>query len=256
MAKYVGSPWGFLRGKLGDAVGSLWKTIDYVRVLCYPTQRGTYQNYLDYKAGLITIERFSYPQFNFRRLVLGPLGYVARMNMSNWIDPVWSRLATQEALLMTGMNLFIQKASALFWNSMPNKDQEYDEVTNAPLLTSLVVSYGDLEPIANIFSAEYNAVSGELVVVTDGATYGNGQTTDNVYYLVMRKPLVDGTFQPTLYCYGNIPSQFPVLRRDSGFIATLPIGLTSVDLVLYVFCKDAADTIGFSPSKAFQVTVP
>ena len=253
MAKYVGSPWGFVRGKMGDFVGSVWKTIDYVRVLCFPTQRGTYQNYLDYKAGLITIERFSYPQFNYRRLVLGPLGYVSRMNMSNWIDPVWSRLATQQHLLMTGMNLFIQKASALFWNSMPNKDQEYNVTTNAPLLTSLVVSDGDLEPIAEILTAKYTTGTGALVVTFDKTCYGNGQATDEVQWLVMRKPLVNGAYQPILYSYGSIPALFGVPRDDATITIALPTGLTVGDLCVYLFCRDLADTIGYSPSKAFQV---
>lgn len=256
MAKYTGSPWGFLRGKLGDAVGSIWKTVDYVRVLCFPTQRGTYENYLLLKAGLITPERFSYKQFNFRRLALSPLGFVARSNMTNWINPVWSRLATARSLLMTGMNLFIQEACAVFWESMPNKDLEYDVDTNAPLLTSLVVSDGDLEPVAEILTAEYTTGTGALVVTWDTATYGNGSADDNVEWLVMRKPLVNGIYEPTLYCYGTVA--VPWIRPRSGGTVniTLPVGLDPDDMVVYLFCIDAADTIGWSPSKAFQITAP
>jgi len=256
MGKYHGSPWGFVLGKIGDAVGGVWKGIDWVRVRVDPTQRGTYALYLALKAGTIPPESFSYKQFNLRRLIIGPLGFVARCNMHNWINPVWTRLATARHEALTGINLFIKEAFAPFWGSMPDTSVEFDPVTNSPLLTSLLVSDGDLEPIAEILTAKYTTGTGALVVTWDDSFYGNGATDDMIYCLVMRKPLVTAEYQPALYSYGTCLFGSMITRTSATGTWTLPAGLTPADLTCYLIARDAADVIGFSLSKALQVTAP
>lgn len=253
MGKYTGSPWGFVRGKIGDAVGSIWKTIEYVRVRVDPTQRGTYANYLLYKAGQIPILQFSYPQFNLRRLAIGPLGYVSRNNLANWIDPIWTKLANDMNEALTGCNLFIKEALPAFFASMPDKTIEYDPVTNAPLLNSLLVSDGDLEPVPSILSAVYTTGTGVLAITWDTDTFGNGSATDEVGWLVMRLPLVNGLFQPTLYSYGTFVGALDFVRSAGTGNISLPIGLTASDLVVYLVCRDTPMSIGYSPSKSRPV---
>jgi len=256
MGKYMGSPWGFTRGKIGDVVGIAWKGIDSNRVRVLPSQRGTMKMFKAVLNGTGS-KRFSYAQWNVREAAMSSLGNVARENMTNWIDPVWQVLATKRKVAMTGINLFIKEALPAFFASMPQKKQLYVEATNAPLLTSLKVSDGDLEGIPLITTATYDTATGKVHATWPVTFTRNGLATDKVYAVVVRKPILNASYQPSLSLYGNCVAVPTAVRSDGtagADIITIPLGLTPADLFLYLFTKDAAGTIGFSESVC-KVTV-
>lgn len=267
MGKYYGSPWGFVRGKMGDFVGGIWKGIDWVRVIRFPTQRGTLDLYRDLKDGLIPPERFSYPQMNIRRAILQVLGYIARMNISMWIYPVWEALVTKRGWVMTGTNAFVRRNAAILLNSM-EKGKEFipdplDPDYNIPVLANMLVSDGDLEGPAELTSVTYDTLTGEMVFTWDPTTYTNGAEEDIAYLMAAKKPILesvgrDGTWYPSLFIYGSQYVAVPVVVPRSAGTATLtiPIGLNFEDLTAYLFFRDAADVIGYSPSLGIQVTEP
>lgn len=244
MAKYIASPWGDILGKLGGSVGGKWKGIYWVRKLVYPTQRGTLAKYRQYKDGLIPLWQFSYAQMNIRRAVLQVLGYVARMNMSNWIHPVWDALVAKRGWVMTGANAFVKRNAATLFASMPAKDEEFDPATNSPDLLDLIVSDGDLEPVASITSCMYDPLNGNLVIVWDPAVYTNGGDNDELRVVVAKKPLLesvgrDGTWYPSLYLYTFMyPAPLiPPIRSAGTATVVLPAGLALADLSAYVFFR-------------------
>jgi len=260
MGKYIGSPWGKIRGKVDGSVGGAWKGIDWLRVLVLPISRGSLEKYKDYKAGKIASYSFSYKQMNVRHVVMNSLGYLSRKYYTLLLTPWLDYLTKHPSLKLGPMNAFIKTNVAPFFASFSDsKSKEYDAATNTPTLISLKVSKGDLEPIAAITSATYTAGTGACVVVTTKDIFGNGALTDELYWAVLRKPIlasagVDGTWEPALTLYGMADST--KTRNDEGFTVTLPKGLTAEDMVLYVYCKDAAGTIGYSDSVAIQIAAP
>lgn len=260
MAKYFGSPWGAIRGKVNGLVGMAWKGILTTRALVYPTQRGTLQNYRDMKGGIIPPEQFSFPQFNLRRCITQILIKICSDNMTGWIYPVWSPLTVSKGLKMSGMNLFVKRNDANLFASM-DRTLEYDPVTNTPDLKVLQMSEGELEPTQEITTAEYNTATGILNLAWDITCYGNGLPTDKTYCIIAKKPLLDsygefGNWQAalTLFNIGEIGV------RGEPFMPipiTLPPGLDAADLTVYLFFFAVIENKNtWSPSLSIQVTTP
>lgn len=258
MAKYIGSPWGAMLGKLQDAVGGKWKGINWTRTHFLPTQRGTLQLYQQWKDGEPVV--FSLKQFNFRRLSNSPLGYISRINLETFINVIWDKFVNQHQYKMTGSNAFMKANAANLFASMPHIDQEFDPTTNSPDLKVIKVSDGDLEPTSNIIAATYNTGTGVLGLTWNTTCYTNGQASDQAWIIALRKPILDswgrwGNWMPALFMYG--PTQSSLSNRvNSGGSITLPTGLTAADLTAYLYFRDAAGLIGFSQSKSKQVTAP
>lgn len=251
MGKYWASPWGFIRGKLGDSVGGYWKGIEWVRIRIFPTQRGTLDLYKQLKAGLINPNRFSYKQMNIRRLVFQVLGYIGRNNLSTLIYPVWEQLRKKRKLALTGINLFTARSTPDMWASIPNPDQEFDAVTNCPDMTEMKLSDGDLEPanfIAGPTAFEYDPVTGNCIFRWDTGTIKNGKADDYVYTMVYVKPIIDSQWRPDGYLYGRADIVPLSVRADGTVTITIPSGFAKTDVYGYVFCRDNAGEIGFSPS--------
>lgn len=258
MGTYIGSPWGFVRGKIGDAVGGVWKGIEWARVRVLPTQRGTLELMRQMKAGTIPAERFSWKQFNIRRLIFGPLGWIGKSNMANLIYPVWESLCAKRKWALTGINAFVQRTAPALWVSLPSQDEEYDAVTNKPDMKEMLVSDGDLEDVAAITSVNYTAATGALIIAWDASVVKNGDATDVALFMVFHEPIIDATWRPNGYLYGSaIPGVFPPItpvRGDATATMDLPTGLSG-PMTAYVFFRDSAHQIGYSPSKAMIVTV-
>lgn len=264
LGTYIGSPWGQIRGKVFDHVGGVWKGINWLRVRVEPVQRGTLDLYRKLKDGLIEPELFSYAQMNIRRAVLQVLGHIARMNLSVWIYPIWERLVTKRGWTMTGTNAFVKRNAATLLNTM-DRDLEFLPATNAPDLAEMLVSDGDLEGPAEILTATYNTATGDLIVTWTPDTFTNGAEDDVCHLIVAKKPILesvgrDGTWYPELYLYPLMATPPPpgvaAERTDGTVTAALPTGLDAADLTVFLFFRDDADVIGFSPSLGFQATTP
>lgn len=258
MGVYMGSPWGFVRGKIGDQVGGVWKGIEWVRVRVLPTQRGTLELMRMLKQGLISPERFSWKQFNIRRLVFQVLGWIGRTNMSNLIYPVWEELCSRRKWALTGINAFLARSAPYLWGSIPDQDAEYDAETNKPDMKEMLVSDGDLEPTPEVISAAYDPVLGTLLVTFSSDILKNGAEDDEAFLMVYAEPIVNSQWRPNGYLYGNaipIPPPGVYKRRDDGAIdTTLPKALDVV-MFAYVFFRDKAGQIGYSPSASLDVTI-
>jgi len=255
MGKYLGSPWGTIRGKLNGSVGIVWKGIQSVRVLVLPLNRGSLERKRQFEAGTINAHSFSYAAFNVKYCVTNVLGFMGRKFYTS-IEPVWyDYLQKHPGLKMSAINAFVKANIATFLASMPNKTAKYDAATNAPLLTSLKVSKGDLEPIQTISTAVYTTGTGALVITWAAGIFENGLATDKVFWAVAKKPAINATtFESTIYLYGMADAGST--RTTGTDTVTLPTGLTATDLTLYVYLKDAAATIGYSDSKALAVAAP
>lgn len=253
MSKYHASPWGDILGGLGDFVGGKWKGIYWTRKKVWPTQRGTLELYRLLKEGLISPERFSFKQMNIRRLIFSVLGWVGRTNLSGLIYPVWENLCAKRGLQLTGINLFTRRNAAHLFNSMPEKNQEYDASTNTPDMREMLVSDGDLEPAPSVVACTYNSTTGKFLVQWDMACTKNGKSTDYAYVMAYCEPIIDDQWKPNGWMYGKAelptPPALPKSRGDSGGMEIdLPTGLTATELVGYVFFRDKLGIIGFSPS--------
>lgn len=252
MAKYHASPFGDIMGKWGDVIGGKWKGIYWIKKRVYPTQRGTLELYRLLKEGLISPERFSFKQMNIRRLVLQVLGWIGKDNMSGMITPVWTKLCRKRHLKMTGINLFTKRNALTLWKSLPDQDQEYDVSTNAPDMTKMLVSDGDLEAAPSVVGCNYNPLTGVFHMDWDFSFTKNGKGDDYAYMLVYREPIIDSEWRPNGWLYGKTalptPPALPRERANGSMEITISAGLTATELVGYVFFKDKAGIIGFSPS--------
>lgn len=257
MGTYTGSPWGNIRGKIDDAVGGIWKGIDWVRVRVLPTQLGTITKYRLWKED--PTNPFSFKQFNIRRLVTQVLGYVARSNSNivDWIRPIWDALVEKRGYTMTGTNAFVKRNAAILFASMTDENAEYEPTSNTPDLLEMLVSDGDLEPVASITTCAYDPLTGSVDVVFNSETFTNGQPTDSVCCIIMKKPLLQmedepdmtlWNWRPQLFAYIFIPADPPAERSDGSFTVALPKDLDPTQLTLYMFLHD--DAIGYSPSKS------
>lgn len=265
MGKYMGSPWGFIRGKIGDTVGGAWKGVDWCRVRILPTQRGTLDLYRQLKDGLIQPERFSYPQMNIRRCVTQILGYIARRHYSSWCQPVWAELVAKRGWTMNALDAFVKRNASRLLNSMPDKAAEFDASTNAPDLSEMLMADGDLEPatLDGAPASTYDPGTGAVTINFNGDVFENGDGTDVCQVVIAKKPLLesvgrDGTWYPALFLYPHLPAPLPPaianVRSDEQVNITIPPGLTASDLTAYLFFRDYEGIIGYSPSIAVTLT--
>ncbi|MDI6841148.1 MAG: hypothetical protein QMD71_09960 [bacterium] len=252
MAKYIGSPWGYLRGKLNDAVGGVWKGIEWTRVRVLPRQRGTIDLWRRMMAGRIRPLLFSYKQFNIRRLVFQLLGWLGRANLECLMYPVWQRLCDLRKYKLTHINLFVLRNAPALWASIPNKDQIYS-ITNKPNMDFMLVSDGDLEPTPSITGCTYNPATGALTITWDATHVKNGTDTDLAYIMAYVEPVVDISWRPEGYLYGTALTSVGTRVAGTGTI-TIAAGLTPSAIHGYVFFRDAANLIGYSPSVAATAT--
>lgn len=269
MGIYMGSPWGQIRGKLFDTVGGVWKGINWCRNRVLPTQRGTLLKYRQLKDGILDPWEFSYPQMNIRRVSLQVLGYIARLNEVNLIIPVWEALVKKRAWVMTGLNAFVKRSAANFYHSLTDTSLEYDPTDNPADNCQILMSDGDLEPVASITSCTYDDTTGDLVIVWDPAIFTNGDPDDKAFILALKDHAVgglmesigrDGTWYPGTYLYGTAlplpPPGVDIARAAGTMTIPLPTGLDPTLLTAYLFFRDEQGIIGYSKSKCCEVTAP
>lgn len=253
MAKYIASPYGNLIGKLGDTVGAKWKGKYWVRKRIYPPQRGTLEMYKMVKAGLIAPDNFSFRQMNIRRAIFQVLGSIGRSNLKNLINPIWTKLCTDNNLAMTGINLFTKANETRLWATMADQDKEYDAETNKPDMVKMVVSDGNLEPTPAILDCTYNSNTGVLHIKWDTKCRNNGLDDDYAYIMAYKMPVVDSRWKANGQMFGTAvvaaPPASQVTRGDGSMEINIPKNLDASDVIGYVFFRDRKGQIGYSPSK-------
>jgi hypothetical protein len=255
MGKLTNNPLGDPIGKIGHVVGGKWKDGFYwLRAQVFPSQKGTIKDNRDYLAG--TLPSMSYKQMNIRN-IMRVLGKIGRMNLSSWIDLIYSDYITRHGVTgLTGLNLFIKQNASILYNSLSNKAIIWNESTNKMDLLQMKVSKGDLEEPQPITSAVYTTGTGALVITHPITFFGNGLATDKAYAVVVKKPILNVVnWEGALYVYP--PSLGDTKTRgDATLTLTLPAGLTATDMTVYLFYKDVANTLGFSDSVSRAVAAP
>jgi hypothetical protein len=255
MAQLVNKVMGDPIGKIGWIVGGKWKGMKYwLRGWVKPSQKGTIRDNRDYLAGKLSA--MSYKQMNIRN-IMRVLGKIGRINLSTWIDVIYSDYLTRHGRTdITGLNLFIKQNAAILYASMSNKAAIWNESTNKMDLLQMLVSKGDLEPVPSITSAVYTTGTGALVIAFDTSFYTNGLATDLAYVMIAKKPILNVVnWEGSLYMFGPTRGNTKT-RADGTVTVTLEAGMTATDLTAYVFFKDAAGTIGYSDSVSKAVAAP
>jgi hypothetical protein len=247
------SPLGQIRGKSAGSVFSIWRGKNIMKRYSKPTDRGTLLKYQQYKDGIIPPEQFSFPQFNLRRLVINPLMHIGRYN-PDFIEDIWKPEVEARHLRMSGLNLFIQQNATQLYASI-DKTKEYDPLSNTPDLRKMEISQGILEGTKS-FSVTYSA--GTLWWTWNTEHWGNGKDTDDVYGIIIAKPLLEsygrsGNWEPALKMFG--PEK--IGTRITGHATwNIEPDLIADDLTAFIFFF-AIVTDGkniWSPSSSKQVT--
>lgn len=253
MAKYTGSPFGTIRGKVSGSVGQVWKGIKYLREHTYPRQGGTITKFDAIERGCVRGIGFKVRQFNYQRCVLGVLGYMASQNLPNLIRPVWQELCDKLKYKITGTGLFIKKNARALWETFPNRDAEFS-YTNFPDMTHLQVSDGLLEPTQSIAaSLAFCAMPAGVNYVTinwNTNTFRNGKSDDIAWLAVYKHPSVEEFIR-------RVPRGI-LYTRNTGRPRSAGTGSIRIpchsagELTAFVFFSDAC--ANYSPSVSSTVT--
>jgi hypothetical protein len=195
MATYTGSPFGTIRGKLGNTVATKWKGINVIRSNFSPTNPNSLKQQA-VKQGYRVIQKLGSRHF------------------SNNVRPIWNVLAKRSGLPLTGLNLLLKKSARLLYKHTQAGILEPD-------WASLQVSDGILEPTDQVNAFAYTPASGLVTIDWDNEIYRNGNALDNVSVLIFRAPYdahpegnswllgtsaTRGNASATLYTAKNLPS--------------------------------------------------
>ncbi|MCK4353069.1 hypothetical protein KAW65_06665 [candidate division WOR-3 bacterium] len=251
MAKYYNSPWGTIIGKLGYAIGSVYRGRQILRVYRKPKDTGNPELIKSALRGEIDKKEISISSMNQRRMIFGMINRIAYQNLSSLIYPVWEPSARRKGI--TGINLFAKYNIPSFYDSMPDKEKIYS-YKNKPSLSSIVLTEGNLEP-AIIKETHYNKKTGRLTVIWDTHCYSCGAPSDFAYimaiYWYMPKKAFYKDTVGLIKCWGN--AKEPIGKREEGegeiFIKE---NLNPRYLTAFLFFK--TPKIGYSPSESSQVT--
>lgn len=253
MAKYTGSPFGTLRGKLGPSVGGTWKGIKYVREYLKPSRQGTIRKYDLDGTGCTRGINFSFRQFNYSRGIFGLLTHLSRQVHNDLISRVWQTLANKLKLKQTGMNLFVKKNARVLWKGITG-NQILSE-NYLPDFTQMLISDGILEPTRIVSKAEKNIpLAGQphfVEIDWDTNIFRNGSPNDDAFVAVYHEPTSReiGMFETT----GELIVKGSGVTRSAG-TAQLPIPSWDYrKLTAFVFFAD--NCANYSPSISKSVTI-
>lgn len=211
------------RGKVGPVVMSEWKGQPYIKIKVTPPNPRT-------------------PAQFYSRALLTALGNIMKNAVEDiskpYIDPLLKK--------MSGYNALIQKNYSIIAGENPKlvptpPDTALISNPFIPVIDSLILSQGQLEPLGGILSAERNIATDEVDFAWNPATAGNGESTDTVVLVVIRAPKIINLNNPDIA--STIDDLQPALlfmsstsTRADG-LATLPIfpGLTIGNLRAFAF---------------------
>lgn len=251
MAKYTGSPWGLLRGKLGGSVGGAWKGIAWVRTHLWPEQPGTLTKKRASRDGCVRGTTFQRKQFNIRRAVFAMLGFIGKDTLDTLIHPVWQNLCDKQALKQTGINKFLKENVRRLYDSTWTGGGTGLVFSggNLPDYTVLKVAEGELEGSSGLTAVTYSGATGIATLTWNASVFGNGDPSDNAWVCIYRKPNASeiGDYKP----YGKLFVANTGQARSTGTASiSIPTGLAVGELVGFVFFNDTC--ANYSPSVSKQ----
>lgn len=169
------------KGKIGGAVMSKWKAINYIRSYAVPSNPRT-DDQVAHRA-------------TFKAIIS-----VAQKLMVVCIPQCWDPFYNT----MSGFNAWIKENFAAFAVG--------DVLTNA-----VVTSKGTLEP-APLTEVEYTTGTGSTVINWDGDVFGNGLPTDQLLAVIINKPTNEIVFQGILSAVTRTTETKTVIGK-AGFTA-------------------------------------
>lgn len=214
MARYTGSPWGTIHGKLGNIIGFQWKGI-HVAKKYHSTPAFTGIAPTAVKDIFRIIQKF-----------------VARHFASN-IQPIWEVIAKRSKLPVLGGNLLLKKSARVLYKSTNAGIQDPD-------MTLFQVSNGKLEPSLAITGATYTPASGQLVVTWNTNVFTNGDASDDAV-LVLYRSAYTGHPEGNSWLLGT-----GVTRGTGTATVWTQPNLPSGDLTVFLYFWDGA--CHYSPS--------
>lgn len=176
-------------GKVGGVIMSNWKAINYIRGYAVPSNPRT----LDQVA----------QRTKFKTIIQFAQKLMTSVIPQAW-DPFYDR--------MSGFNAFVKQN----WDDF--------KLTSQPT-TNTIMAKGTLEGII-ISSAAYNSSTGLIGVIWNPDIFGNGLSTDLMFFVIADKSSNNIFFQ------GSSDA-----KREDGMKIdiTIPSDLTATDLIIYIF---------------------
>jgi hypothetical protein len=271
--KYYAAPFGVGRGKLNGTIFRVWRGIPIASRFTIPLDKGTLLKYQQMKDGIITPDKFSFPQFNQRRAIMNMLMKTGRDHMDDWIHPVWTPEAKARHLLMSGLNLMVKSNLTALLASMDKATEFYSPAenqipvealpTNTIDLKQMQVATGELEGTQS-FTCTYATGTGIVLFTWNATIFGNGLDTDSVWAIILAKPVFNsigrnGAWQPALQAYPlRVAHEMTdATRVDAHGGGAIPAGLTPADLTAFIFFSQVTfSKTNHSDSKSAVVTAP
>jgi len=271
--KYYAAPFGIGRGKLNGTVFAVWRGIPIAKKFTIPLDKGTILKYQQMKDGIITPDKFSFPQFNQRRAVMNVLMKTGRDHMDDWIHPVWTPEAKDRRLSMSGLNLMTKSNITALLASLDKTTEFYSPEenqipvetlpTNTIDLTKMQVATGELEG-TGAFTCTYATGTGILAFTWDATIFGNGKDTDTAHAIIIAKPIFNsigrnGAWQPAMQMWTMDIYHHPAdaTRVDGDGTGEIPIGLDPTLLTAFIFFSQVTfSKTNHSDSKFAVVTAP
>lgn len=256
MAKYYGSSWGVLVGKLGDAVGTHARGgLRTVRAYRKVIPSGSW---LALETGKVDKRGLNIGQCNQENIVFGFLGHLTSKVKSSLIYPVWDPLTKRHHRYMSGFSLFMKHNATTLYNSLPDVHKFYG-IDNLPDLSKLQLSTGVLEG-ADIADAHYDIDSGKVMVKWAPECFLNGRADDLVHLFVLHWSFPvskESSFLPvrepwrTMKVWGS--AKHPVGKRvdGCGSISISPCLNMAENFVVYLFFSRFR--VGYSPSSSYKL---
>lgn len=226
MAKYTGSPFGSIHGKIGHVVGFVYKGINVIRKDFTPA----FSNTIKQQAV---------------KNIFPILQKLASRHFVNITKAIWERLLERSYKPWTGINLFTHKSGRVLWKSTNNGIQDPD-------YGLMFVSDGILEPARQLLAPDYDPSTGLVTLTWNVDTFRNGSSSDSAHILVFQKPVSATPTTPAIP-FGNSWLVDTGVPRGAGLAsANIPSNLDAFDLTVFLYFND--DTCTYSPSISRGVT--
>ncbi|MDI6840169.1 MAG: hypothetical protein QMD71_04875 [bacterium] len=252
MAKYFGSAFGTITGKIGNLVFQRHGKTRVIKMHNpYPKDRGSMNT-----MNKLIKHKIEESEVNIRRIntkiVFGTVSFIYSQ-LKPIIEEPW-RILIQQKKNITHYDLFMKYNTSPLYQSIPDK-QRLISYTNMPKLKSIIITEGDLLEQTQITKAKYTTSTGKLQIEWTTNTLLKGKTEDNAHIVpIYWKQTKKLTFKP----WKKIKIWIPVLpaakRKDGKATIYIEPKLTlSINTQLIIFLFFTSNAI-YSRSIATQIT--
>lgn len=249
MAKYIGSPWGIIIGKVGPTVGYRWRGMNLLRAKGKSENKGSYYLLERARRGKVPKSEVSVRLANVVVLRWSVM-WLCKISFRNLIYPVWQPLSRNP---LDGRSLFFKRNFAPLYRSIPFRD-EFIGPSNLPDFRVINLTEGVLEE-SRIKDARYE--EGKVIVEWESACYRNGSREDSVHIFAIYIDLsIPHTEWGPMALYGRIKffgdARVRIGGRGSGW-GEIEVGDNLGKGILVGYLSFSNKKLGYSRSVAAEV---